>query len=86
MKMFIYVCFVRLYTSDLYSNGYLCIVYFSLSCKALGDSEIARKVPYYYYYFSQTKQNSEHLFASRLFPGQLCQLFSPTSLTAKSSH
>ena len=35
IKMLIFVCFVRLYTIDLYNYGYLCIVCFSLSCKAL---------------------------------------------------
>ena len=35
MKMLIFVCFVRLYTTDFYNYGYLCIVCFSLSCKRL---------------------------------------------------
>ena len=39
--LLIFVCFVRLYTIDLYNYGHLCIVCFSLSCKALWDSESA---------------------------------------------
>ena len=35
MKMLIFVCFVRLYSINLYNYGYLCILSFSLSCKAL---------------------------------------------------
>ena len=35
MKMLIFICFVCLYTTDLYNYGYLCIVCFSFSCKAL---------------------------------------------------
>ena len=37
--LLIFVYFVRLYTIDLYNYGYLRIVYFSLSCKALWDSK-----------------------------------------------
>ena len=50
MTMLILVCFVPLYTTDLYNYGYLCIVCFSLNCKALWDSESALYVPHYYYY------------------------------------
>ena len=50
MTMLILVCFVPLYTTDLYNYGYLCIVCFSLNCKALWDSESALYAPHYYYY------------------------------------
>ena len=49
--LLIFVCFICLYTIELYNYGYLCIVCFSLSCKALYVSESALKVPSYYYYY-----------------------------------
>ena len=51
MKMLISVCFVRLYTIDLYNYGYLRIVCFTLSCKALCVSKRALKVHHHHYYY-----------------------------------
>ena len=38
-EMLIFVCFVHLYNIDLYNYGCLCFACFSLSCKALWDTE-----------------------------------------------
>ena len=50
--LLVFICCVRLYTTDLYHYRYLCTVCFSLSCEVLWLSKSTLWVPYYYFQVS----------------------------------